>query len=79
MDKTPTCAPIDGVDPIFVPHMLKGAMACRYARAANIPFDEAVNAANATWETDWETDPEPRTFDHANEAVDFDLAYWEED
>jgi hypothetical protein len=75
----PTCAPIEGVDPIFVSHMIRGAMACRYARAASLAFEDAVAAAQATWETEWPDDPEPRTFETANEAVDADLEYWGED
>jgi hypothetical protein len=75
----PVCAPIKGVDQIFVPHLLKGAMACRYARAASLDYADALDAAVATWETEWETDPEPRTFENANEAVDADLVYWGED
>ena len=73
------CAPIEGVEPIFVPHMIKGAMACRYARAARMSMDEAFTFAVATWETEWPSDPEPRTFEAAMEAVDGDLEYWNEE
>lgn len=73
------CAPIEGVAPIFVPHMLKGAMALRYMRFANCTYEEGVMHAIATWDTDWESDPEPRTFDLAKQAVDDDLECWEGD
>lgn len=79
MSTEPTCAPIEGVDPLFVPYMLRGAMACRYARAAQLAYEDGLEAAIATWSTKWETDPEPRTFDHAMEAVDSDLEHWDED
>lgn len=75
----PTCDPIDGVDPTFIPIMLRGAMACRYIRQTGIAYADAVAAAIATWDTEWPSDPEPRTFDHAIEAVDSDLEHWEAD
>lgn len=71
------CAPIEGVDPVFVPYMLRGAMALRYARCTDMDYDDAVECAVATWDTDWETDPSPRTLANAVEAVDSDLEHWD--
>jgi hypothetical protein len=73
------CAPIEGVDPVFVPHMILGAMAVRYMKAVpGLSIDEAYDAAKATWDTDWETEG-PRTFAMAEEEVDSDLQHWDED
>jgi hypothetical protein len=75
-----TCIALEGVEPIFVPHMIRGAMACRYARQVHdMAYEDAVKAAEATWGTEWESDPAPRTFEAAIEAVDSDLEYWRDD
>lgn len=71
------CVSVKDVDPIFVPHMIRGAMALRYMRAVpDLTHDEAAAAAIATWGADWESDPRPRSFESAIEAVDSDLQYW---
>lgn len=75
----PKCVEIEGVDPVFVPHMIIGAMAVRYARAAALPMDEAYDAARATWEADEMWPDDPRTFESALERVDEDLQHWEDE
>ena len=71
------CAPIAGVDPALVPALIKQHMALHYIAAMpDMSLDEAMEAAIATWETEWESDPEPRTYAHASEAVDSDLQHW---
>ena len=42
-------------------------------------LDEAFEAALATWGTEWDGDPEPRTLDRGIEAVHQDLVYWGEE
>lgn len=67
------------VDPLFVRHMMLGAMAIHYRRyVTDLPYEDAIASARATWETDWPNDPEPRTFEQAIEAVDSDLEHWDE-
>lgn len=66
------------VEPVFVRQMILGAMAIRYMRAAALDQNEGFNAARATWNVEWETDPAPRTFEQAIEQVDGDLEYWDE-
>lgn len=71
------CAPIDGVDDAFVPALLKQHMALRYKKAVpDMDFDEAMEAALATWDTEWESDPSPRDYGSASDAVDSDLQHW---
>ena len=73
-------APIADVEPIFVRQMMLGAMALTYRSAVpDLTMEEAHDAARATWDTEWPTDPQPRTFDDAVEAVRCDLEYWKED
>jgi hypothetical protein len=38
-----------------------------------------MDAAKATWDTDWDDDPKPRTIEAGIEAADSDLAYWVEE
>jgi len=68
-----------GVLPIFVRSMIIGAMAVRYVRAAALEYAEGLNAAMATWGTEWDADPAPRSFEAAFEAVDSDLEHWDGD
>jgi hypothetical protein len=73
----PVCAPVEGVDPAFVPQMIKQAMAVHYCkRVPGLSLDEGMEAAQATWETEWGSDPEPRTFEAAIDEVDGDLEHW---
>lgn len=71
--------PIEGVDPALIPHMMLGAMAARYARQAQIEMSDAFEAARATWHTEWDSHPRPRTMQDALDAVDSDLEYWDEE
>lgn len=74
----------EGIAPVIYRAMIIQAMAMHYFKAmlgAPEPFtlDNGFEAAKATWETEWDTDPDPRTMDAAMEEVDNDLAYWNED
>lgn len=72
----PVAAPGD-VDPRIFRAQLIQTMALRYMRAVpDLSLDEAMESAVATWETDWDDDPAPRTMTAAIEAVDSDLEYW---
>jgi hypothetical protein len=70
-------APMEGVATIFVRQLLLQAMAAEYARATGDSIEELMPAARATWDTDWETDPAPRTIKAAIEAAQSDLEHWE--
>lgn len=79
----PVAAP-DDIDPIIFRAMLIQAMAFEYFNAMqsspdDFGLDEAFEAAHATWATDWDDDPVPRTLEAALEAVRGDLPYWAED
>jgi hypothetical protein len=45
------------------------------------PFDldDGMEAARATWDTEWDNDPAPRTIEAGIEAVNQDLQYWNEE
>jgi len=78
--KEPICAPIEGVNFVFVPHMIKGAMAIRFVRRVpGLTLDQGMDAAVATWETEWSSDPAPRTLARAIEEVDSELEHWGDD
>jgi hypothetical protein len=65
--------------PIFVRSMILGAMATQYVQAVpDLSLMEGFAAAKATWETDWDGDPAPRTFEAAREEVENDLQCWED-
>jgi hypothetical protein len=75
----PVAAP-DGVEPIIFRSQIIQAMVVRYRCAVpDLSFQEALEAALATWWTNWPTDPAPRTLEAAAEEVDGDLPYWGED
>ncbi len=75
----PVAAP-DGVHPRIFRAMLIQRMALRYMKAVpDLDLDEGMEAAIATYETDWDTDPTPRSYDQADEAVDSDLEHWGDD
>ena len=75
----PVAAP-DGVDPVIFRAQILQLMAHRYKGAYPTLTDvEARDAAMATWETDWSTDPAPRTIEAAYDEVDGDLSYWGEE
>lgn len=73
------CAPIEGVAPFLIESVLRQTMALRFMQATDCTMDEAVMLATASWETDWESDPSPRTIEHAKQAVDAALEYWIEE
>jgi hypothetical protein len=75
----PVAAP-EGVDPLIFRSQIISYMALRYIKAAPfLTMEEAHDAALATWGTDWETDPEPRTMEASHEEIDADLSYWGEE
>ncbi|MCI1143181.1 hypothetical protein MOP88_14120 [Sphingomonas sp. WKB10] len=71
-------APMEGVATIFVRQLLLQAMATEYAKATGESIHDMMDAARATWDTDWETDPAPRTIEAAVEAARSDLEHWED-
>lgn len=83
----PVAAP-DNVAPVIFRAQIIQLMALRYMTRFNanrapseeeMDLDFAMASAKATWESDWDTDPAPRTIEAAYEAVDSDLEYWTED
>ena len=69
------------IAPIIFRAMILQQMAMQYfnyMRGSDEEFtmSDAFNAAHATWETDWDTDPSPRTLEAARDEVRNDLAYW---
>lgn len=75
----PVAAPV-GVDPIIFRSQIIQCMAARYQQAApDLTNEEAHDAAMATWGTDWDIDPEPRTIEASYPEVDADLSYWGEE
>lgn len=64
------------VAPVLFRAMLIGVMATRYAERTGMSMDEAFDPARATWDTEWELDPAPRTAEMALDAVDSDLEHW---
>lgn len=71
------CAPIEGVGGRFVPVLLRSSMAARYCAAVpDLTLDQGMDAALATWDTDWDSDPAPRTIEAAIITVDGDLECW---
>lgn len=75
----PVAAP-DGVEPIIFRAQIIQAMMLRYGRGVpDLTDEEARDAAMATWDTDWESDPAPRTIEASIEEVDADLSCWDED
>jgi len=75
----PVAAP-DGVAPVIFRAMLIQHMALRYMQSVpGLSLDEGMESAIATWGTDWDSDPAPRDYDDAADAVDSDLEHWEGD
>lgn len=69
-------AAIHGVNRLLWMPMLLHAMAGRYCQQAQLCPSEGMDAAVATWGTEWEDDPAPRTMQMALDAVDSDLQHW---
>ena len=79
----PVDAPL-GVDPVIFRSQILQSMALQYFEAmgsndAKFSMAEAFEAAAATWETEWDDDPAPRTLESARDAVSADLEYWNEE
>lgn len=75
----PLAAP-DGVAPELFRAMLIQHMALQYMRRVpGLSLEEGTEAAIATWDTDWDSDPNPRDYDDAIDAVESDLEHWEGD
>lgn len=71
--------PMLGVAPVFVRQLMLQAMAAVYAKATGKTLEGMMDAARATWDSDWESDPAPRTIEFAIEAAQSDLQYWDEE
>ena len=75
----PVAAP-DCVEPVIYRSQIIQAMAARYQQAVpDLSNEEAHDSAMSTWDTDWDTDPEPRTIEASYPEVDADLSYWGEE
>lgn len=79
----PVAAP-EGIAPNLYRAQIIQTMATRYLahmKFVEPPFtmEEALDAAKATWDTEWSDDPAPRTIEAGIEAADDDLAYWNEE
>lgn len=79
----PVAAPPDVAPEIFRAQIIQ-TMALEYMshmRGSPEPFTmgEAHDAAMATWETDWEFDPAPRTIEAGITEARNDLSYWNEE
>jgi hypothetical protein len=70
-------AAMEGVEPVFVRQLMLQAMAAEYAKATGDSIEDMMSSARATWDTDWETDPAPRTVEAAVAAALSDLECWE--
>jgi hypothetical protein len=70
-------------DPFLKAQILQ-AMAvqyCNHMQGSDEPFSlsDGFEAANNTWDTEWDDDPLPRTIEAGIEAANQDLAYWNEE
>lgn len=72
-------APMEGVEPIFARQMMLQAMAAEYAKATGESLEDMMSAARATWDTEWEADPAPRTIGAAISEAHADLECWDEE
>ncbi len=78
MSDYPVAAPDDIAPPIFRV-MLIQSMALEYFKAmqpSDFTLDNAMEAALATWETEWDEHPAPRTMEAALNEVRSDLEHW---
>lgn len=79
----PVASP-DDIAPVIYRAMIIQAMAMEYMKAMRGAPEEfelthAFEAARATWETEWEDDPAPRTIEAGLQEAQNDLDYWYED
>ncbi len=79
----PVAAPADVAPVIFRAQIIQtmATMYMTHMKDVEPPFtrEEATDAAMATWGTEWDTDPAPRTLEAARNEVSGDLAYWIEE
>lgn len=79
--------PVDtppGVAPVIFRAQIIQTMALEYfnhmrGAAEEFTMADAHEAAQATWETEWPTDPAPRTLEAGIRVSQDDLAYWNEE
>lgn len=71
-------AKVKGVPDCLVRQTMLQAMAHVYAVATKCSMHEMMDAARATWDTEWDTDPSPRTIKGAVAAAESDLQHWDE-
>jgi hypothetical protein len=69
----------ENVAPVIFRAQIIQTMAAHYQKRTGIDDDDAMGAAIATWETDWDADPAPRTIEQAIDEVDADLEHWGDD
>ena len=74
----------DDIAPAIFRAVLIQSMALEYFKAMqgspdDFSFDEAMEAAMATWDTEWSDQPQPRTLEAAIAEVQGDLEYWGEE
>lgn len=72
------------IEPVIFRAQIIQLMQLRYfnaMRGSEEPFTmgNAYDAAMATWESDWPSDPQPRTIETGLQCVDDDLSYWGEE
>ena len=82
-DALPAATPDGWAEPIYRAH-IKQVMALEYVKFMAgsddpLTMDEASDFARATWETEWDTDPAPRTVEQGIVEVGHDLSYWGEE
>ena len=74
----------DDIAPVIFRAMLIQSMALEYFKAMqgspeDFTLDDAMEAALATWGTEWSDHPQPRTLDAAIAEVQGDLEHWADD
>ena len=90
METNPTLdypvAPPENVHPIIYRAQIIQTMGLEYFKAMvlgsaenNFTLDHGMEAAKATWETEWDSDPQPRTIELGIQAARADLEHWVDD
>lgn len=78
-------APPENVHPVIYRAQIIQTMGLEYFKAMTFGSDEdftldnGMEAAKATWNTEWESDPEPRTLELGIAAAHSDLEHWVDD
>ncbi|MGE8135691.1 hypothetical protein ACQKO5_18960 [Novosphingobium subterraneum] len=78
-------APPENVHPVIYRAQIIQTMALEYLKAMtfgseeDFTLDEGFEAAKATWDTEWDSDPAPRTLELGIAAARADLEHWVDD